>query len=147
MQVQLTDVALTDLEAVEQLLRTAELPVDGLRAQFPGAYVVGRRACAIVGVAGLELYGSAGLLRSVAVAPAQRSTGLGARLVRNRLACAREARLSGVYLLTTTAEDYFGRFDFSTADRAAVPEALAASEEFTQACPASAACLVWRPGP
>jgi N-acetylglutamate synthase-like GNAT family acetyltransferase len=146
LQVQLTGVVLSDLDSVEQLLCTAALPLAGLRAQFPGAYAAVRQAGEIVGVAGLELYGTAGLLRSVAVAPAQRSMGLGSLLVRDRLARAREAQLSAVYLLTTTATDYFARFHFAAADRAAVPETLATSTEFAEACPVSAACLVWSPG-
>jgi N-acetylglutamate synthase-like GNAT family acetyltransferase len=136
-----------DLEPVQQLLRAADLPIAGLGAQFPEAYVVARQAGEIVGVAGLERHGDVGLLRSVAVAPVQRSTGLGRRLVRDRLARASEAQLRAVYLLTTTAATYFARLDFVAAERAAVPSSLAASEEFARACPASATCLVWRPRP
>jgi amino-acid N-acetyltransferase len=129
---------------VEGLLNFAELPLAGLREQFPGAYVVARDQHGIVGVAGLERYGDAGLLRSLAVVPAQRRTGLGRRLVTDRLAHARDARLGAVYLLTTTASEYFPRLGFVPASRSDVPAALAASEEFARACPASAACFVRR---
>jgi N-acetylglutamate synthase-like GNAT family acetyltransferase len=147
MQVQLVSAASADIERVQRLLTSAELALAGLYSQFPGAYVVARQAGELVGVAGLERHGNVGLLRSVAVATEQRSTGLGRLLVRDRLARANEAGLSAVYLLTTTAREYFARLDFTAADRAAVPERLAASEEFAHACPAAAACLVWRPRP
>jgi len=147
MDVQLAAESATDLESVEQLLISAQLPHGGLRAQFPPAYVVARDERAIVGIAGLEHYGDVGLLRSVAVTGARRGAGVGRLLVANRLAHARESRLSAVYLLTTTASDYFTRLDFAPASRAEVPADLQASEEFARACPASAACLVWRPNP
>jgi amino-acid N-acetyltransferase len=144
MEVELCSATTRDLEHVERLLRAAELPLAGLRAQFPAAYVVARSAGEIVGVAGLELHDDVGLLRSVAVAPAHRSKRLGLQLVSDRLARAGEARLRAVYLLTTTAKEYFARFHFSATDRAAVPATLMNSAEFAHACPASAACLVWR---
>lgn len=43
-----------------------------------------------------------------------------------------------MYLLTTTAENYFPAFGFRPVDRSAVPTELMASPEFQGACPASA---------
>jgi amino-acid N-acetyltransferase len=53
---------------------------------------------------------------------------------------ARERRLAGVYLLTTTAADFYDRFGFRPFPRAEVPEAVAGSPEFASICPSSAAC-------
>jgi amino-acid N-acetyltransferase len=145
MRIELTTARADALPSVEQLLRTAELPLDGLHEQFPDAYVIARGIDEIVGVAGLERYGDVGLLRSLAVAPAHRSRGTGRLLVTDLLLKARASRLRAVYLLTTTARDYFTRLGFALTPRAEVPAALAASEEFARACPASATCLVWRP--
>jgi hypothetical protein len=58
-----------DFDAVRQLLVHADLPEAGLLDQFPAAYVVAHGGAEIVGVAGLETYGPAALLRSVAVLP------------------------------------------------------------------------------
>ncbi len=144
MPVHLLTATAADLEAVERLLQLAGLPLAGLREQFPAAYVVARDAQEIIGVAGLERYGGAGLLRSVVVRPAQRGAGLGRTLVADRLALAHDARLAAVYLLTTTAGDFFPRLGFVPTSRGGVPPELAASEEFARACPASAACFVHR---
>lgn len=133
----------TDDRLVRGLLATVALPLDGLSDQFPSAYVVARERGVLVGVAGLESYGDVGLLRSVAVAEALRSRGVGRRLVENRLDSARARRLSRVFLLTTTAVPYFERLGFSRAERALAPAALSTSPEFAFACPASAACLVF----
>jgi amino-acid N-acetyltransferase len=46
-----------------------------------------------------------------------------------------------LFLLTTTAEDYFARLEFERVTRAEVPPGVANSLEFTSACPASAAVL------
>jgi amino-acid N-acetyltransferase len=131
-----------DLEAVRALIRDAKLPLDGLEDQFSDAYAVAvRREGRIVGVAGMEVHGDCGLLRSAVVAPPLRGLGLGEALTKDRLAWARGQDLRAVWLLTTTAADFFDRFGFVKADRASAPPAVQASKEFTVACPASAACL------
>ena len=89
----------------------------------------------IVGTAGLEVYGNAALLRSVAVDPAWRGTGLGRLVTERALDDARSAGASEVYLLTTTAEDYFPRVGFASVARECVPAALMASEEFQRCVP------------
>ncbi len=89
-------------------------------------------------------YGAFGLLRSVAVVPALRGGGVGRALVADRLAAARAMGLAAVYLLTTTAADYFRRLGFAPAPREEAPHNLAASPEFSGACPTSAKCMVLR---
>ena len=133
-----------DVDAVRGLLAEAHLPSAGVLDQFPGAYAVARRGGELAGVAGLDVYGTAGLLRSVAVASSLRGCGTGRLLIADRLNVARARGLDAVYLLTTSATDYFERFGFSPAPREEVPTDLAASPEFAGACPASATCMVLR---
>jgi N-acetylglutamate synthase-like GNAT family acetyltransferase len=90
------------------------------------------------------VYETSGLLRSVAVACALRRSGAGRALVADRLADARERGLDTVYLLTTTAADYFRGLGFAPTLREEVPAVLAASPELSGACPASATCMVLR---
>jgi len=129
-----------DLDAVRALAASAALPTDGLADQFPHAFVVARRADAVVGAAGLEVHGAAGVLRSVVVADRERGTGLGVALTAERLVAARARGLDAVYLLTTTAADFYQRFGFTAFPRAEVPAAVAACPEFASICPSSAAC-------
>ena len=131
-----------DAEAIARLLGQSELPLDGVTDQLESGYVVVRRGDAIVGVAGLERHGDAGLLRSVAVSAEERGTGLGIALTADRLVEARRSGLAHVFLLTTTAAGFYRRFGFRDVERARVPEAVARSREFAMVCPASAACLV-----
>lgn len=134
-----------DLGAVEALLAARGLPLAGLRAQFPAAYVVAEGGGALLGVAGLERHGEDGLLRSVAVDAARAGSGVGTVLVEERLAEARKQGLVSVSLLTTTAPRFFSRWGFTSTPRERVSPALASSEEFASACPASATHLVWTP--
>lgn len=126
-----------DLPAVLDLLDRSELPRDGLAEHFDIA-LVARDGAQVVGSAAVERYGDAGLLRSVAVDPGFRGQGLGARLVGAALDQARQEGLQAVYLLTTTAPEYFPRFGFQRVARADVAPEVQQSVEFTSACPASA---------
>jgi len=130
-----------DLAAVRALLADAALPTEGVEESFPHGYVVARQGAGVVGVAGLEVHGEAGLIRSVVVAPNHRGDHLGRRLVEDRVARARALGLGSVWLLTTTAAAWFRELGFRDAARANVPAALAHAREMVNICPASAACL------
>jgi protein-tyrosine-phosphatase len=63
------------------------------------------------------------------------------------IADARTRGLDTIWLLTTTAPDFFERFGFRRSGREAAPEALRATPEFTTACPASATVMSRRATP
>src|SRR5690349_10279377 len=88
-----------DFGSVLGILSSAELPTVGVADCFPRGYVVARSEASVIGVAGLEIYDAVGLLRSVAVQPDRRRTGLGRLLVEDRLRAARARGLHAVYLL------------------------------------------------
>lgn len=132
--------AKVDYMAVAGLLRQLELPTDGVSDWFE-QFWIGEHAGAVMGAAGMERYGDAGLLRSVAVAPGWRGSGIGRALVERVLDEGRAAGIGDMYLLTTTAEHYFSRLGFACADRECVPAAVRTSAEFTGACPASAVVM------
>lgn len=133
-----------DLPAVERLLTTSGLPLDGVREAFP-TFIVAESEGEVVGVAGLEPCQAHALLRSVAVADGWRSRGVGRALVTHLVADAEARGIRALYLLTTTAEHYFPSFGFQTISRDEVPEDVRATKEFRSACPASAivmACAI-----
>ena len=131
-----------DRGAVHALLTACELPVAGVDAAALQRFIVAERDGAVVGVAGLEIYGPDALLRSVAVDPAVRAAGLGGALTERLLGDAPAHGVRRVFLLTTTAESFFARHGFAPADRSQVGEDMLASVEFTEACPATAALMV-----
>jgi amino-acid N-acetyltransferase len=130
-----------DLPAVQALLREAELPVDGVADQFGDGYAIAEVRGRIVAAAGVEVYGSHGLLRSVVVSPEWRGHGLGEKIARDRLRWAQDQGLSSIVLLTTTAGGYFPRLGFVPVARDSVPADLRKSGEFASICPASAVVL------
>jgi len=135
-----------DLSAVENLLAIASLPLDGVRENFSD-FVVAEDRGAITGAIGLEKFGSVALLRSAVVSPGNRGSGVGSRLVEQLLERADEAGIEDLYLLTTTAEDYFPRFGFTRTTRSAVPLAVKSSAEFQGACPDTAVVMRRRARP
>ncbi len=133
-----------DLTPVRVLLAGAGLPADIEPTFGEGFAVAVDGSGRVVGAMGIEVHGDApphGLLRSAVVDPAWRGRGVGERLTRDRLTWARERGLAELWLLTTTAADWFPRFGFVEADRAAAPAALQRSTEFTTACPSTATAL------
>lgn len=126
----------SDLPAVLALLAAAGLPGGGV-ADWLSHFVVAQAGGALAGVAGLEVYGDAGLLRSVAVAETWRGRGLGSALTARVLEAARAGGLRAVFLLTDTAGDYFPRHGFRRITRAEVPAAVQESLEFRELCPSS----------
>jgi len=94
------------------------------------------------GVVGVELYGDAALLRSLAVQEHVRGKGCGKRLVQEAEQYAARSGVKRLYLLTTTAENFFGSLGYTKVKRDAVPDAIRATTEFGTLCPASAAVMV-----
>lgn len=133
-----------DFRTVMALLDEAGLPHADLTPTHLAHFRVLRDGDDLVGVVGLEVYGEAALLRSLAVAPGRRGEGLGGRLVDAAEAHARTLGVDTLYLLTTTAADFFAARGFAVTDRAAVPEAIAGTHEFAALCPASAVCMARR---
>ncbi|HEX7117591.1 MAG TPA: arsenic resistance N-acetyltransferase ArsN2 [Longimicrobiales bacterium] len=130
-----------DLPPVLELLEGAGLPVAGVEEWFEH-FVVAEAGGRIVGVAGLEVYGTDGLLRSVAVASEWRGRGLGRALTEAVLEAAAREGVSAVYLLTETAESFFRGYAFRRIAREEASEAVKASVEFREVCPASSAVMV-----
>ena len=129
-----------DRAAIERLLTDAELTTHEL-PDWIERFWIAEHDGAIVGVAGIELYADGCLLRSVAVRPEWRGTGLGRTLVERALESAAEAGARQAYLLTLTAEAWFPRLGFTTIGRDHVPASVRESGEFREACPASATVM------
>lgn len=135
--VTIADADIHDLPAVEKLLQRSNLPTQGV-AEVVDTLMVARSGQHVMGSAALEVYGDAALLRSVAVYPTLRGTGIGHRLVAAALDKARQIGVRNLYLLTMTAGDFFPRFGFQPIPRDAAPTSVQASREFSTLCPGSA---------
>jgi amino-acid N-acetyltransferase len=129
-----------DWPAVEALLTASRLPLDGAADAF-ACGVVAEEGEQIIGCAAVECYDGSALLRSVAVAPDRRGTGVGADLVHEAERLARGRGASDVILLTETAGPWFDRLGYDVIERSTVPAEVAHSVEFETACSTSAIAM------
>ena len=130
-----------DLPAIKRLLQASDLPTVGID-EASCNLIVAEVDGDIVGVVGIETCcGQYGLLRSTAVADAWRGRRVGKLLVERAIAEAESRGFDALYLLTTTAEQYFPSFGLSKVERATLPDEVKATEEFRSACPASATVM------
>lgn len=129
-----------DLLPALELLRRSDLPEKGVADAF-GHYFVVSDDMQLVGVAGLEIHEADGLLRSVVVDPDHRGQGLAEALVDAVVDRAKRLRLRALYLLTTTARDYFGKRGFVDCPREQAPDGIRTSWEFTTGCPTTSAFM------
>ena len=130
-----------DLRGALELLGRSELTQQDVSEGWGHYFVVREDDGRVVGVAGLELHGDFGLLRSVAVDEDYRGQGLAAALIEAVLQRAQRVGLRSVYLLTTTARDYFARRGFTDVGRDDAPSAIRESWEFKNGCPSTAAFM------
>jgi amino-acid N-acetyltransferase len=126
-----------DLPAVHALLAAAALDAGDIGAHLT-TLQVGEQGGRIVAAGALEPLGAACLLRSVVVDSALRGRGLGQRMVASLLELAARLRIAEVYLLTTTAAEFFARQGFADLDRGRAPAMVRATRQFATLCPASA---------
>ena len=128
-----------DAEALA-LLTAAGLP--GSDLALGAARLFGIRHDGVLdGVVGVERCGGDALLRSLAVAGAMRSRGLGRELVAHVEGLARGQGVRRLFLLTTDAGGYFAGLGYVECARETAPAAVAATTQFASLCPASAALM------
>jgi amino-acid N-acetyltransferase len=130
-----------DAESIRVLLKDNGLPTSDLMSSKP-QFIVACEGGTVVAAGALQCFGAFALLRSVAVAPELRGTGLGRIVVEDLERLARAARITQLVLLTETAKRFFERQGYRVIERADVPKDVRESEEFRSLCPASATCMM-----
>lgn len=133
-----------DLAAIKALLAENDLPYEDITEEHLKNFVVLRGNGRIIAIGGFEHHEQDGLLRSVAVDVSVRNQRLGKTVVGEVEARASARGVGALYLLTTTAADYFPRLGYQPFDRARVPAAIVQSTEFAMLCPVNAVCLMKR---
>ncbi|HET8723847.1 MAG TPA: GNAT family N-acetyltransferase [Anaeromyxobacteraceae bacterium] len=123
-----------DLDAIRRLLVAALLPSGDLGGPNQ-RFIVARQGGRVVGCAGLETFGENGQLRSMAVHWTSRNAGLGSTLHGRLLFEALQAGVRNLYVVTTTAEDFFTRQGYRKVRATDVPPGVLASEEYATFVP------------
>lgn len=140
MNVNIVPATAEDLPLILDLLRRSKLPVVGIERHLDTA-LVAREGSRIVGCAAVEIHGTGGLVRSLAVELSSRGLGLGHQLTDAVMRLARARGVRTVYLLTESAPAFFSKLGFSSMRREDVETAVRTSEEFTSGCPADAVVM------
>ena len=125
-----------------ELLAECDLPTSDLESRHFDNFLGCGSSDDLKGIVGVEIFGSVALLRSLAVAEEARGLGFGKALVASAEKYAKEKGVRELYLLTTTAGDFFARLGYSRADRNTAPEQIKGTKEFSGLCPDSAAFMV-----
>ncbi|MFV1884562.1 MAG: arsenic resistance N-acetyltransferase ArsN2 [Balneola sp.] len=134
------DATSDDIELIKDLLSSHHLPVDDIGDSNIRFYLV-KQEDELKACAGVELFDNLGLLRSVAVSESLRGSGIGRELVEFVLKDSKSHGITSLYLLTQTAEHFFGKLGFVKKERDQAPESIKKSSEFTDLCPVSAALM------
>lgn len=125
-------------DKVKKLLDEADLLYSDLlnskQAQLFGI----REDSNFIGVVAVEVYGTVGLLRSLVVQKSARKSGYGKALVERAEVWAFENGIKSLYLLTTTAADFFLRIGYKVNTRTIAPVSIAETDQFKSLCPSSA---------
>ena len=96
----------------------------------------------IIGTIGIEFHNSEALLRSLSVDADKRTKGLGQQLVLFIEDYAGENGAKSMWLLTTTAEAFFSKRNYTKIERDIVPSSIRSSSEFSSVCPSTATVMV-----
>ena len=139
---QLAEGISADRIAIRRFLSEAGLPDADITDALCGAFVVARHGDDLIAAGAIERCGRDGLLRSIAVAPAMRSHGLGVEIIRALEVKARSDGLQALYLLTLDKQDFFSRRGFHAIPRTKAPEAIRATAQFKSLCPSSSTLMV-----
>jgi amino-acid N-acetyltransferase len=113
--IQLRSATKKDLALVSTLLQENQLPDRDIYENSVHLFIASI-ASKDIGIGGLELYDNICLLRSLVVRNAFRGKGYGKELTCQLLDRARDKGIKEVYLLTTTAAEFFSKIGFERVD-------------------------------
>lgn len=131
-----------DLPALKALLDASGLPSSDLTEAHLKHFIILGQAGRVAGSVGIEPHGEDALLRSLAVETMLRGEGYGQRLLELMEERARDEGVQRMYLLTTSADNFFHHQGYEPVARDSVPDAIRGTSQFAGLCPASAACLL-----
>jgi len=129
-----------DIHFIENLLRENNLPYTDVASKI-NCFFIGEVEDEVVGICGIEIYGNCALLRSLVIIDSFRDRGYGKTLYKEIIEYAKKESVKEIYLLTTTAKDFFGRIGFEEVNRNIVPSQIQNTTEFKYLCQSTAICM------
>jgi amino-acid N-acetyltransferase len=130
------------LSTAVALLQAQGLPVSDITEEHLEHFFFIGSDSSPAALVGLELYGADALLRSLVVGEYARNKGLGSGLIEHVEHYAASKSVRHIYLLTATAEAFFGRLGYKRIERSRAPPSIEGTREFVSLCPANSAFMV-----
>lgn len=121
------------------LLKKNNLPTEDIN---PGTQLfVMEEDDSVVATVAVEYDYDTALLRSLSVSQEKRNSGIGIMLVEFIEDYVQKQGVQTIYLLTTTAEDFFLKRGYQTTDRKAVPGFIKNTSEYSTVCSSSSTVM------
>ncbi len=114
---------------IRRLLSECELPTLYIHRHLK-SFMVARAGKKLVGVIGMEVYGRAGLLRSLCIDEAFRGRGIARTLNAKILTYARAQSIDKLYMFTLNAEKFASQLGFRRIDKKRIPKSIRSSWQF-----------------
>jgi len=125
--------------AAIDLLKKNNLPTEDIN---PGTQLfVVEENDTVVGTVAVQYDFNVALLRSLCVSDDKRNSGIGEMLVEFIEHYVQKQGVQSVYLLTTTAENFFLKKGYKKIDRKEVPEFIKNTKEYSVLCSASSSLM------
>ena len=129
-----------DLQIIKELFDINKLPSDDCEDHIKHFLVIEEKG-KIIGVGGLEICGTIGLVRSMAVIPELRGKGIAKSLYTLLEYRAHGLGIKTLYLLTESATEYFKNLGFIVQEHSEVPVSVMETRQFKELCPSSATVM------
>jgi N-acetylglutamate synthase-like GNAT family acetyltransferase len=137
-----TPLATWERDGLKAALIKSGLPADGVADGHSLFWRFETAADIPAGFGGIEVHGGHALLRSVVTLPPLREIGIGSAIVAALESEARLLKCRSIYLVTTSAADFFERLGYAPCARSDVPDAIRGSHHFAQLCCATGTVMV-----
>ncbi|TYP59875.1 GNAT family N-acetyltransferase [Thermosediminibacter litoriperuensis] len=118
-----------DFETLKNILETVGLGTGGIDEHLDN-FMVAEEGDTILATGGLEIYGDAAIIRSVAVLPEFQHQGIGDGLVRALINYGDRRGVSRIYLFTRGAAGFFEKFGFKAVELKDLDEKCKKSLQF-----------------
>jgi len=125
---------------IQKMLQENDLVIEDI-PQIIDELFLAYKGSKIIGIGGVEHHGNVGLLRSIAIESSLRGKGYGTALCNELIAKAKDDGINELFLLTLTAEAFFGRLGFERIERTETPQEMQETTEFKTLCPVSSVCM------
>lgn len=126
---------------IKQLLASVDLPTDDIAEGSSACFYFVEYQTETIALIGMERFNHEALIRSLMVKPTHQNQGVGRQLIEYIQQKALRLGVTHLYLLTTTASNYFEQQGFHIITREQTPGAIRTTKEFSHICPANATIM------